>query len=103
MYCQHCGTEHSPTATACPQCGHVIKSYRQKSRAAAVLLALFLGSIGVHRFYLGDHGIGALYAIGFIVGLAFPLLTVIVVFCALLDALVLLVRRGEFYKREVVV
>ena len=32
-----------------------------KSRTVAVLLALFLGGIGAHRFYLGKVGSGLLY------------------------------------------
>lgn len=30
----------------------------QKSRVTAGLLAIFLGSLGVHRFYLGNKGVG---------------------------------------------
>lgn len=32
-----------------------------KSRIAAALLALFLGGIGVHKFYLGQVGWGFVY------------------------------------------
>ncbi len=31
-----------------------------KSKTTAILLCLFLGSIGVHRFYLGYTGLGVL-------------------------------------------
>ena len=34
-----------------------------KSRVAAVLLALFLGGIGAHKFYLGRAGQGIIYLI----------------------------------------
>lgn len=34
-----------------------------KSRMAAILLALFLGGIGMHKFYLGRPGQGLLYLI----------------------------------------
>jgi len=33
----------------------------RKDRAVALLLTLFLGGIGVHRFYLGQVGLGLLY------------------------------------------
>jgi TM2 domain-containing membrane protein YozV len=32
-----------------------------KSKLATALLALFLGTFGIHRFYLGQYGKGALY------------------------------------------
>lgn len=37
--------------------GPYVQGY-QKSRMAAGLLGVFLGGFGVHRFYLGSHGIG---------------------------------------------
>ena len=33
----------------------------EKSRLAALLLAIFLGGLGVHRFYLGKIGTGILW------------------------------------------
>ena len=36
-----------------------------KSRTVAVLLAVFLGGIGAHRFYLGKVGSGLLYMLFF--------------------------------------
>ena len=36
---------------------------KPKSRLAAILLAVFLGSFGIHKFYLGRTGWGILYLI----------------------------------------
>lgn len=52
-----------------------------KDKNVAGILALFLGFVGVHRFYLGQVGLGILYAIFF----WFPLFWLI----ALIDAIVL--------------
>lgn len=38
---------------------------QQKSFVAALLLCLFLGSIGVHRFYVGKVGTGILQIVTF--------------------------------------
>ena len=32
-----------------------------KSRVTAALLAFFLGGLGIHKFYLGQGGMGVLY------------------------------------------
>ena len=56
-YCPECGKIIKRSAEICPKCGT-----RQtggggssgKSRTTAALLALFLGGIGIHRFYIGD-------------------------------------------------
>lgn len=34
-----------------------------KSKTTAAVLAFFLGGIGVHRFYLGNNGLGLIYLI----------------------------------------
>jgi TM2 domain-containing membrane protein YozV len=37
------------------------KSYSPKSRLVALLLCVFLGALGIHRFYVGKTGTGILY------------------------------------------
>jgi TM2 domain-containing membrane protein YozV len=37
----------------------------KKDGTVAVLLALFLGGVGAHRFYMGEVGLGILYAVFF--------------------------------------
>lgn len=60
-FCQNCGTETNPMAEICLKCGvrlSVGAMPGAKSKMAAGLLGIFLGSLGVHRFYLGYVGIG---------------------------------------------
>lgn len=62
-FCANCGKEINPGAAICTACGAAVKpadntaaasiNGEQKSKLVAVLLAFFLGSIGVHDFYLG--------------------------------------------------
>ena len=39
-----------------------------KSKKTAIILAIFLGAVGAHRFYLGQTGKGVLY---FLLGFGF--------------------------------
>ncbi len=67
-FCSNCGTEIKKGASFCSNCGKELKEatsvsqeetqteYVQKSRLAGGLLGVFLGSLGVHNFYLGYTG-----------------------------------------------
>lgn len=60
-YCQNCGAETNPAAEVCLKCGvklTVVAKTGDKSKLAAGLLGIFLGGLGIHRFYLGYVGIG---------------------------------------------
>jgi len=63
VFCTACGKEIHDTAATCPHCGAEQNSAASgsKSRVAAILLAFFLGGIGVHKFYLGKWGQGIAY------------------------------------------
>lgn len=65
-YCRDCGTVIAASATACPHCGGIqagsdFGSAGGRSRIVAFLLAICLGGIGIHKFYLGQNGQGILY------------------------------------------
>ena len=58
-FCANCGTQAMPGANVCTNCGHMLAGYansQAKSKMAAGLLGIFLGSLGVHNFYLGYTG-----------------------------------------------
>ncbi len=60
-FCQNCGTETNPAATICVKCGVQLATaipVDAKSKLTAGLLGIFLGWLGIHRFYLGYTGIG---------------------------------------------
>jgi hypothetical protein len=62
IYCQGCGSVMSSKARACPACGHPVRGVgKSKSRVVAAVLALLLGGLGAHKFYLGKVGLGILY------------------------------------------
>lgn len=64
-FCVNCGKETNPGASVCTHCGSAINATasvngEQKSKLVAVLLAFFLGSIGIHDFYLGYNKYGVI-------------------------------------------
>lgn len=65
-FCHACGHETRENAIVCVQCGsglQTVSAEGTKSRTAAGVLALLLGSLGVHNFYLGHPGRGVLQAL----------------------------------------
>lgn len=66
-YCSNCGKELKEGADVCLSCGKAIKEVKSmkgispKSRLVAFLLCTFLGTLGVHRFYVGKTGTGILW------------------------------------------
>lgn len=92
VICRECGKQISDQAAACPSCGAPALDRSQsppapvvvaapKSRSVAVLLAMLLGGLGLHKFYLNSPGWGVIYLlfcwtfipaiIGFIEGLVY--------------------------------
>ena len=75
-YCRECGAEIMDKAVICPKCGcstgenkginldvKEVDGEKVYSKLVALLLWLFLGWIGAHRFYIGDSGTGAIYVL----------------------------------------
>ncbi|MBB3227123.1 TM2 domain-containing membrane protein YozV [Luteibacter sp. Sphag1AF] len=63
VYCRECGKQVSDSASSCPGCGAAVAVTGTKSHIAAGVLALVVGGLGVHKFYLGRTGQGILYLI----------------------------------------
>ena len=71
MFCYKCGKEIDDEAIVCPNCGCATKNYTEKtgypeevsgkSRLVTLLLCIFLGGLGVHRFYVGKIGTGIIW------------------------------------------
>ena len=64
MFCKHCGNEVNDNAVVCVKCGCSLKdeptgiNNNTKEWLVVLLLCLFLGTLGVHRFYVGKTGTG---------------------------------------------
>ena len=73
-YCSGCAKVIHRDAAFCPGCGAPQGAPRasapahpraHKDRTTAILLALLLGGIGAHKFYLGRVGWGVVYLLTF--------------------------------------
>ena len=64
-YCSSCGEIIKKEAEICPKCGIRQKNppsnNGEKNRVVAGILGILLGGLGVHKFYLGNIGLGILY------------------------------------------
>ena len=61
VFCRTCGSEILEEAEICPKCGVRQVKSTQKNKITAGILALFLGGIGVHKFYINKPVQGVLY------------------------------------------
>lgn len=66
-FCTNCGKELKEGADVCLNCGKAIEKPKTKegtspkSRLVTFLLCTFLGTLGVHRFYVGKTGTGIIW------------------------------------------
>lgn len=62
VICPSCRNTVSSQARQCPHCGQPFRNEQasRRSRLAALLFCLFLGYLGIHRFYVGKFGTGIL-------------------------------------------
>ncbi len=99
IFCRGCGQHIHESAISCPKCGAVqVIGYKTRStssgkdRLTAAVLAMVLGGLGIHRFYLGDFGLGILYLLFF--------WTTIPAFVGLIEGIILLASTDqEFIQR----
>jgi TM2 domain-containing membrane protein YozV len=70
-FCNHCGAATQPGQIACLSCGYALGTLAgssAKNKVTAGLLGIFLGALGIHKFYLGYPKAGAIMLVVCLVG-----------------------------------
>jgi TM2 domain-containing membrane protein YozV len=93
-YCRKCGVEIFSEAEICPHCG--VRQFEVKpckDRVIAVILAIFLGGLGAHKFYMGHTMMGFIY-------LLFSW-TFIPTMISLIEALIYILDSDESFQQKI--
>lgn len=70
-YCSNCAAPTQENQVMCTKCGATLASKASgegKSKVAAGLLGIFLGSLGIHKFYLGYNKEGVIMLLVSVLG-----------------------------------
>ena len=96
-YCKNCGAEVEPQQAVCTKCGYSINDEKQpetsnqiggQDKTVIILVAVFIGTLGVHNFMMGEtkKGVfklilslvgGWLCGIGILVSLIFTIMDIV--------------------------
>ena len=103
-FCPNCGAETQAAQVVCIKCGVALQNAAAtastdggKNRVTAALLAIFLGGIGAHEFYLGHSTSGLIrLAIG-IVGLVILIPAAPII--GLIEGIIYLTKSDEEFQR----
>lgn len=62
-FCNNCGVSTNANQAICTSCGVSLAGSGKKSKSTALLLSLFFGTVGAHKFYMGSWGWGIVYVV----------------------------------------
>ena len=105
-FCPNCGAETQSNQVVCIKCGVALvnvstASGGEKSRVTAALLAIFLGAIGAHEFYLGNQKSAlirlAVSIVGLVIGVTFVMSLI-----GLIEGIIYLTKSDAEFKQTYV-
>ena len=103
-FCGACGVKTKDNQIVCLKCGVSLggslagSSSGEKSKIIACLLALFLGTIGVHKFYLGYNTQGIIMLLCGTVGWILFLPPLVMAIIALIEAIMYISKSDEEFQ-----
>jgi len=111
-FCSNCGSATQTNQAMCVKCGFALvtppatvavqaQSPEAKSKVAAGLLGIFLGSLGIHKFYLGYTSPGVIMLLVSLVGGAITcgVATGVMSIIGLIEGIVYLVKSDADFHR----
>ena len=106
-FCGECGVKTKDNQIVCLKCGVSLggsssvggSSTGEKSKIIAFLLALFLGSIGVHKFYLGYNTQGIIMLLCGTVGWFLLVPPFVIAIIALIEAIMYISKSDDEFHR----
>ncbi len=108
-FCWHCGKPTTPVQIICVLCGvsletPKIETQNQKNKLIAALLAIFLGWIGLHKFYLGYNKEGLILLLVSIIGgmITFGVALFVVALMALVEGIIYLSKGDKEFENTYV-
>lgn len=106
-FCYSCGVKTKDNQVVCVKCGVSLGSPSgssfagdgEKNKMMAFLLALFLGTIGVHKFYLGYNNAGIIMLVcGTIGWILFAIPPMVMAVIALIEAITYISKTDADFK-----
>ena len=96
IYCPACGAVIDRDAERCPACDseQPVQATANLDRVTAAILAIVLGGLGAHKFYLGETTTGVVY-------LCF-VWTLVPVFLGIIEGIIYLTTSDEDFQRKYV-
>lgn len=103
-FCSNCGAATQPNQAVCTKCGVSLAgdgASGGKSKIAAGLLGIFLGWLGIHKFYLGYNKEGLIMLLASLVGglVTCGIATSVISIIGLVEGIVYLTKSDEDFAR----